>query len=579
MLLLDKTLLRLTKGLWRLILLVTAIRFLSLVGVTALSEIIGGFLGNLFDPQFSPEAIRSAIGSALLVSVFTFACQLLQGLAEHKTTAAARTALRSTIFSKILALDAGSIEKIGPVSAITASVDAVEQMQTYYSTYLPSLIFSVIASAYLFFRLRKISMAVAVLLLVVSVIMLPLHNVFRAKIEKLRKVYWSSLDDMTAYYLDSIRGLTTLKLFDRDAEHSAILSDKAEQLNTNINKFMKINFTSFLVTEAIIYGAISLAVGITIHSMVKGVLPLASGLTVLLLSYSYFGAIRAVMSATHSALTAVSAASKVEEILAIDTSRPYDRKLPEDPAAFDGIRVESLSYGYEGRPRALKNVDLTIPKKSVTALVGLSGCGKSTLASLLMRFMDAENGRIFLEGRDYFSYRPEEIRQKIAMVPQTVNLFSGTIRDNLLLACPDAGDAQLLQVLDEVRLKPFVDSLPEGLDSEVGDAGAKLSGGQRQKIGIARALLSNAEYIIFDEATSSVDPASEEEIWQTIGGLAHIRTLIIISHRLSTIQRADQIYVLNHGTIAESGTHDALMENNGLYSSLVRHQQMMERGA
>lgn len=579
MLLLDKTLLRLTKGLWKLILLVTAIRFLSLVGVTALSEIIGDFLGNLFDPQFSPEAIRRAIGSALIVSVFTFVCQLLQGLAEYKTTATARTHLRNTIFSKILALDAGSIEKIGPVSAITASVDAVEQMQTYYCTYLPSLIFSGIASVYLFFRLQRISMTVAVLLLMVSIIMLPLHNVFRSRIEKLRSVYWSSLDDMTAYYLDSIRGLTTLKLFDRDAEHSAVLSDKAEQLNTNINKFMKINFTSFLVTEGIIYGAISLAVGITIHSMAKGVLPLASGLTVLLLSYSYFGAIRAVMSATHSALTAVSAASKVEDILAIDTSRPYDRKLPEDPESFDGIRVKGLSYGYEGRPRALKNVDLTIQKKSVTALVGLSGCGKSTLASLLMRFMDAENGRIFMEGRDYFSYRPEEIRKKIAMVPQTVNLFSGSIRDNLLLACPDAEDSQLLQVLDEVRLKSFVDSLPEGLDTEVGDAGAKLSGGQRQKIGIARALLSNAEYIIFDEATSSVDPASEEEIWQTIGGLAHIRTLIIISHRLSTIQRADQIYVLNHGTIAEAGTHEVLMENNGLYSSLVRHQQMMERGA
>ena len=153
------------------------------------------------------------------------------------------------IFSKVLELDAGGIEKIGPVSAITASVDAVEQMQTYFSTYLPSLIYSVIAPIYLFFHLKNISMPVAVLLLVVSLFLLPINNAFRSRIENIRKIYWRSLDDMTGYYMDSLRGLTTLKLFDRDREHSRILGEKADILNKNINCFMKINFTSFLVTK------------------------------------------------------------------------------------------------------------------------------------------------------------------------------------------------------------------------------------------------------------------------------------------------------------------------------------------
>ena len=579
MLLLDKTLLRLTKGLWGMILLVTFIRFLTLTGVTALSEITGSFLGNLFDPQFSGAAVKEAVISALLISLFTFACQIAQGLAEYRTTAAARAKLRDVIFSAVLELDAGSIEKIGPVSAITASVDAVEQMQSYYSIYLPSLLYSVIASVYLFFHLKDISFSAAVLLLTVSLFLLPLHNIFRSRIEKLRRVYWHSLDDMTGYYLDSIRGLTTLKLFDRDEEHAEVLGEKADVLNKNINKFMKINFTSFMMTEGLIYGSIAVCVIITIHGMTAGNISVSSGLTVLLLSYSYFASVRTLMSATHSALTAVSAASKVEEILAVDTSRPYDRSLPEDPSGFDGIRMENVSFGYEGRKRALNSVSLEIRKGSVTALAGLSGCGKSTIASLLMRFMDAENGKIYFEGADYFSLQPQEIRKKIVMVPQTVTIFAGTIRENLLLADPEADDQKLMQVLEEVRLKDFVDSLSDGLDTQTGDSGSKLSGGQKQKIGIARALLSNAEYIIFDEATSSVDPESEEEIWKTIGHLAHIRTLIIISHRLSTIRRADRIYVLDHGVIAQSGNHEELMQNEGLYRSLVKQQELMEKGA
>ena len=253
-------------------------------------------------------------------------------------------------------LDAGSIEKIGPTSAITAAVDAVEQMQAYFSSYLPSLIFSVIAPIYLFFHLKNISLIVAVLLLFVSLILFPLHNVFRGKIEALRKTYWRSLDDMTGYYMDGLRGLTTLKLFDRDREHSRVLGEKADVLNKNINAFMKINFTSFLVTELLIYAAITVSLVICITGMRNGDITIAQALTVLMLSYSYFSAIRQLMSASHSALTAISAAGKVEEILQTDTSRPYNPELPADPEHFDGIRMEHVSYGYEGRSRALQDV-------------------------------------------------------------------------------------------------------------------------------------------------------------------------------------------------------------------------------
>lgn len=576
MLLLNKTLLRLARGLWQWILAIAAVSFLTLVGTTALAEIVSQFLGSLFEPQVVLSTVKSAVGAAFLASVFTFFAQLVKGLIEYKTAAKARSTMRKTIFSKVMELDAGGIEKIGPTSAITAAVDAVEQMQAYFSSYLPSLIFSVIAPIYLFFHLKNISLIVAVLLLFVSLILFPLHNVFRGKIEALRKTYWRSLDDMTGYYMDGLRGLTTLKLFDRDREHSRVLGEKADVLNKNINAFMKINFTSFLVTELLIYAAITVSLVICITGMRNGDITIAQALTVLMLSYSYFSAIRQLMSASHSALTAISAAGKVEEILQTDTSRPYNPELPADPEHFDGIRMEHVSYGYEGRSRALQDVSLTIPRGSSVALVGLSGCGKSTAASLLMRFCDPDQGTIFIEGKEYRSVTPQQFRTNIAMVPQQVNLFSGTIRENLLLADPNANDEKLKEALSEAGLGSFLKTLPKGLDSDVGNAGAALSGGQRQKMGIARALLSEAQYMIFDEATSSVDPQSEREIWETIGRLSKTRTLIIISHRMSTIQNANCIYVLEKGVVAQRGSHAELMQQGGLYRELVTRQQAME---
>ena len=579
MLLIDKTLIKLSSGLWGWIIAIVIVRFTSLIGITYFAKYISEFLGQIFTSSIDLRQLKSVVIMAFLASLLTLVSQLIQGELEYRCNANARINLRKTIFNQVLNLDVGYIETIGPVSAITSSLDAVEQVTIYYSTYIPSLISAVISPIFLFYQLKNISLFTALLLLAISLSLLPLNNIFRKKIETLRKSYWHSVEDISAYYLDSLKGLTTLKLFKQDKKHEEILSQKANQLNIDINKFMKINFTSFLVTEALIYGAIIICLIHTGMQLKSYLISIGSALTVLLLSYSYFSTIRQLMNATHNALTAVSAAQKLEEILSIDTNRPFNRGLKEDSPVFDGIKLSHINFSYTKEKTILKNINLTIPKGSVVALAGLSGCGKSTLASLIMRFVDADSGDIYIEGKHYNSMPVQELRKKIILVPQSVYLFTGTIRENLYIANEHATDERLYEVLEQVKLKDFVDSLENGLDSFVGDSGSRLSGGQKQKIGIARALLSDAPYIIFDEATSAVDSESEQEIWKCIEELSNTKTLIIISHRLSTIRNSDIIYVLKNGEIFESGNHEKLMENKKLYYELVKEQDALERMA
>lgn len=574
MLLLDKTLLKMTKGLWVWIISLVVIRVCSLVMITNFASNISYFLGNMMSPTFTHDEIRNVVIQIIIVSILIFVFQLIQGELEYRAQAAARSSIRQKLFTKTMSLDAGYIEKIGPNSAITSAVDGVEQMQVYFSVYLPSLIFSVIAPVYLFTKIYPSSFFIACILLVVSFVLLPLHNVFRYRIEKLRKSYWKSLEDMTGYYLDSIRGLSTLKLFDQSDKHAEVLGEKADYLNRQINEFMKVNFTSFLVTEGIIYITLFLCVFIAINGFVNKTMDLSSVLMILLLGYSYFGSIRQLMSATHDALTAVSAATRAEEILAVESEKIRQNKKQDSYQ--EGILLKDVSFSYEGRKEVLQNINIEIEKSKTTALVGLSGCGKSTIASMLMKFIYPSSGAIYLNGKDYACMNREEIAKYIVMVPQTVSLFNDTIRNNLLVANPFASDEQLWQVLHEVSLDKHIQKMSDGLDAMVSEFGSNLSGGQKQMMGIARALLTDAEYIIFDEATSAVDPESEKIIWDCIDKLSKKRTLIIISHRLSAIRNADQIIVLRAGAVEEIGNHDELMKNHGIYRDLVEEQNKLE---
>ncbi len=330
MLLMNKTLIRMARGLWGWMGAIVLCRLLTLVGTASFARTVSGFLGDLTSPAMTLAEAGSAIASALMAAAVILAAELLTGEVEYRCTAKARRSLRAQIFSKALELDVGNIEKIGPVSAITSSVDGVEAMQIYYSRYLPGLIYCLIAPFYLFFQVRPLSLPSAVALFAISLVLMPVNNVFRKHIETLKTEYWSTMEDLTGYYLESVQGLSTLKLYGQDARRTEHLGEKSMRFNLKIMDVMKVNFASFLLTDGLIYGAVILSTLLACFQMIEGAIDFSAGLTVLLLSFGFFASVRQLMNATHSALAGVSAADKVEKLLDIDTSRPYDPTLERE---------------------------------------------------------------------------------------------------------------------------------------------------------------------------------------------------------------------------------------------------------
>ena len=572
MLLINKQLLRLAKHSWGWIIAIVVTKLVILLSfvlvVSAIARLIGSIGGE------GSAGVGSQIAVALISSVVGLAGNLVLGEEKFKCTAGIRIRLRHDIYQKMLDLEMDYLVKMGTSRAITASIDGIEALEKYFSEYLPDLIYCFIAPFILFFRIYPYSGYAAWVLLALSVTVVPANAVFKKLMALLRKDYWDTFDSLNEYFLESLEGMTSLKLMNRDEDRAETLRTRSFNYYHMIVKTMRVSFYSTLLTQAFIYGGILWASFILVGACSRGTVALSAAFYALMLAFTFFRPVQDLINTGHTALNGVAAAGNIFSFLDLVPNRaPVDPGLPESGDK-DGIVLENVSFSYDGERNAVENVSIRVPRNSTVALVGQSGCGKSTLVNLVMHFNDPGSGRVCLEGKDLGAISQDELRRRISLVPQSTYIFSGTVEDNLKIVDKGLSRERMLEVLRDVHLEDLI--AKDGLETDVGEGGSKLSGGQKQKIGIARALLSDADYIVFDEATSNVDAASEEDIWNCIHSLSDTKTLLIISHRLSTVRHSDMIYVMRDGRVAESGDHDRLIAMDGIYARMVREQDVLE---
>jgi ATP-binding cassette subfamily C protein CydD len=500
---------------------------------------------------------------ALLGGVLLLRASLLWGREVTAQGAAIRfkASLRERVFAHLLRLGPAFSkgERTGELAAVLN--EGVERLDAYISRYLPQLMLSVLVPLLIIMVILPVDWFSAVLLLCTGPVIPFLMALVGNNTQKRTQAQWATLSLMSAHFLDVMQGLTTLKVFGRSQAQQERIAHISDRFREKTLQVLRYAFLSGAVLEFMTLTAIGvIATTLGVRLLNHGI-SFESAFFILLLTPEFYRPLQELGTQRHVAMEGLASARRLFEIL--ETPLPareeavVDKTIPAGPITID---LTDLSYTYseKGAP-ALDTVNLCMPANTCTALVGRSGAGKSTLVNLLMRFMDATSGTISANGVPITTLSPEEWREYVALVPQRPYLFYGTVRENIRLARPQASDDEVARAASLAGVTAFLDELPHGFDTQVGEQGTQLSAGQAQRVAIARAILKNAPVLILDEPTSSLDPESEALIRQSLTTLMRDRTVLVIAHRYNTIAQADRVVVLENGRIVEAGTRDAFM--------------------
>ena len=549
------------------------LQWCSLTANIALMLSISRMLAELFRGSASVQLFTVTGIVVILALAVRFFCSIGAAKMGYFSSKAVKKSLREKIYQKLLRLGSSYNEQVKTSEVVQVAVEGVDQLETYFGAYLPQFFYAMLAPLTLFIVLCFVNVAAAVVLL----ICVPLIPVAIAAVQtwakKLLSKYWGQYTELGDTFLENLQGLTTLKIYQADAFKQQEMNEQAEKFRKITMKVLTMQLNSITIMDLIAYGGAALGVIMAVTQYQSGGVSLEGCLLIILLAADFFIPMRQLGSFFHIAMNGMAASDKIFRLLDLEETKP---EITESFPSGHTIRCSGLSFSYEPDREILHSVDLTFPQGSFTALVGESGCGKSTLASILMGRNKGYTGSVSVGGVPLSSIQEESLLRNITYISHQRYLFEGTVRENLLMGKPGASDEELWAVLSRVNLAEFLKA-EQGLDTRLLEKASNLSGGQCQRLALARALLHDSPVYIFDEATSNIDVESENDIMREIHELAKSKTVILVSHRLANVVGADHIYVLDHGIVAESGSHEELLAHHGLYERLWSAQQTLEQ--
>lgn len=549
------------------------LQWCSLTANIALMLSISRMLAELFRGSASVQLFTVTGIVVILALAVRFFCSIGAAKMGYFSSKAVKKSLREKIYQKLLRLGSSYNEQVKTSEVVQVAVEGVDQLETYFGAYLPQFFYAMLAPLTLFIVLCFVNVAAAVVLL----ICVPLIPVAIAAVQtwakKLLSKYWGQYTELGDTFLENLQGLTTLKIYQADAFKQQEMNEQAEKFRKITMKVLTMQLNSITIMDLIAYGGAALGVIMAVTQYQSGGVSLEGCLLIILLAADFFIPMRQLGSFFHIAMNGMAASDKIFRLLDLEETKP---EITESFPSGHTIRCSGLSFSYEPDREILHSVDLTFPQGSFTALVGESGCGKSTLASILMGRNKGYTGSVSVGGVPLSSIQEESLLRNITYISHQSYLFKGTVRENLLMGKPGASDEELWAVLSRVNLAEFLKA-EQGLDTRLLEKASNLSGGQCQRLALARALLHDSPVYIFDEATSNIDVESENDIMREIHELAKSKTVILVSYRLANVVGADHIYVLDHGIVAESGSHEELLAHHGLYERLWSAQQTLEQ--
>ena len=551
-------------------------QWLKTVANIVMIFILSNLLAQILDGKaFDYKRLLPYLGAIAAVMFVRYLCGYASSQTSFFASSEVKKVLRQKMYKKLTRMGASYSEKVSTSEVLQVFVEGVDQLELYFGKYLPQFFFAMLAPITLFAVLVFVSWKASVVLLI-CVPLIPLSIVAVQKIAKrLLSKYWGVYTNLGDTFLENIQGLTTLKVYQADERKNIEMNEKAEEFRRITMKVLTMQLNSVSVMDIVAYAGSAVGVVIAIIQVKNSTITLPQAFLIIMLAADFFLPLRLLGSFFHVAMNGMAASDKLFKLL--DTKE--DEHGAEIPENLDGdIEIKDLSFSYDGEKTVLNDISATFKKHELISIVGESGCGKSTLASLLCGTTKGYIGSITIGGVEIKDIDEKTLMNNITAVNFNSYIFAGTVRENMLIADKSAGDEKMIEALKIVNLWSFL-SGQDGLDTKLNQQGSNFSGGQRQRLAIARALLHNTPIYVFDEVTSNIDAESENDIMTVIHNMAKIKTVILISHRLENVVGSDKILLLDKGKIEESGTHSELMSLNKKYKLMYSTQAELEKYA